>query len=294
MEDDHLKNMKIYIVILLIIANIVIIAGCYAPGGGESRTDTASPAIASDEGLADAGALSPGNSTPSPNAPENDTPAWNGPETTHEDYFGDSENASVPENEAQVNEVQENEMQENEAQENEMRDNEMKENGMRENEAQENEMQENEAQENEVQETTQAADESPGMSLGSVKIISDGEEYEPRINGLFGFKDGIFYDTFGIDLLDIADTLALIPLGDDFEIVIDGGIRYGNRTFKLYGLNNGEWALISESFEDPLDISGIPLEPGEYIFCITLAWQNGLEGDLLAYVGLQYSFKLIK
>ena len=66
-----------------------------------------------------------------------------------------------------------------------------------------------------------------------VKIISGGKEYEPRIDGLNGLADGIHYDAIIMQPDGIADLLVPIPLCDDFQIVIDGGIRLGGIAFEL-------------------------------------------------------------
>ena len=137
-------------------------------------------------------------------------------------------------------------------------------------------------------------DESQNISMGIVKIVSDGEEYWPRTDNLFGLSGGIFYDAAESQPHDIADGLVSIPVAYDFTVVIEGGIRWGDRAFTLYQLKNDKWVIVAENFEDPPEFSESALGPGEYILCIVLGWQNGLEGNRLAYMGTQYSFKLIK
>jgi len=143
---------------------------------------------------------------------------------------------------------------------------------------------------------TPTMSESPKISVGVVKIISDGIEYEPRKDGIYGLSDGIFYDAVRIEVDEIADLLTPIPVGDDFQIVIDGGIR--NRTeritYDLYELINGEWAITSQNFGDFPEYSTSTLEPGEYILRIPITWDNGMDGADLEYLGVMHSFKISK
>ena len=139
---------------------------------------------------------------------------------------------------------------------------------------------------------SQTMDEPPKISIGVVKIISGGKEYEPRIDGLYGLANGIHYDAIIMQPDDIADLLVPIPLGDDFQIVIDGGIRRGGTTFELYRLTDGEWVIISEKNGDIPEYSASTLDAGEYLLRITLTWQNGMDGDSLEYLGVTHSFKI--
>jgi len=125
-------------------------------------------------------------------------------------------------------------------------------------------------------------DESRNISMGSVKIVSGGEEYWPRTDNLFGLNGGVFYDAVKSQPHDIADGLVPIPVAYDFTVVIEGGIRWGDRAFTLYKLTDDEWVIVAENFEDPPEFSESAWEPGEYILCAVLGWQNGLEGNRLA------------
>lgn len=143
------------------------------------------------------------------------------------------------------------------------------------------------------------------VSVGSVAVISGEVEYTPYAQVLYGLSDGIFFDALIEQPREFADKLALIPYYDDFRVSIDGGILWGNRTFRLYRLTEDEWLIEyvrehgyvengDESlYEDPPGYEYSALEQGDYILSITLAWQNGLEGNLLEYVGYQYSFRLV-
>ena len=146
--------------------------------------------------------------------------------------------------------------------------------------------------ENPTVDASQMIGEPPKISIGEVKIISGGIEYEPRIYGLNALAKGIHYDAVVMQPSDIADLLETVPLSEDFQIIIDGGIRRGEISYMLYAQNDGEWVIISKDYGDPPDYSTSMLESGEYILCITLTWENGADGVDLEYLGEMYSFKI--
>jgi len=135
--------------------------------------------------------------------------------------------------------------------------------------------------------------EKPKISIGTVKVISGGEEYEPRMDGICGLSNGIFWDAVRIEPQDIADELVVVPLNDDLEIIIEGGIQGGTTAYILYGFVDGEWKKISEYYEDLPEYMEDTIESGEYIMSVYVTWENGMVGNDQEYLGVMYSFKII-
>ena len=135
--------------------------------------------------------------------------------------------------------------------------------------------------------------EKPKISVGTVKVISGGEEYEPRMDGICGLSNGIFWDAVRIEPQDIADELVVVPLNDDLEIIIEGGIQGGTTAYILYGFVDGEWVKVSEYYENLPEYMEDAIESGEYIMSVYVTWENGMVGNDQEYLGVMYSFKII-
>jgi hypothetical protein len=141
--------------------------------------------------------------------------------------------------------------------------------------------------------------------VGNVKAISGGREHEPHIRTVAGLHNGLFYDAVWKAPPDFADELIPIMLDNDFQVVINGGMRFGNQSFEIYGLIDGIWEKVYERvyefnksggeavFEYPFKFLDDSINPEYYILSMQLAWQNGLEGSDLEYVVYLYSFKLL-
>jgi len=144
-----------------------------------------------------------------------------------------------------------------------------------------------------------------------VTIISNGNEYE-------GFSRRFMFRSRrevsgGIPRRpeDIADELTPFPLGEDFEIVIEGE-RQGRPRYYFSKLVDGEWTRVlmvrtgnhhydeeiflthgllhSEEWEQVYNESFLDLlEPGEYILEVAVSWGNSRS----SFHG-QHFFRLIK
>jgi len=142
------------------------------------------------------------------------------------------------------------------------------------------------------------------ISVGSVSLVVGEKEYEAHTQVVFGRNNGISFDALTEQPQEIAGKLEKIVFEEGMQLVIDGGNRWGDRTFLLYRLIDGEWSSVYERqeglafgvetvYEDPPGFPDTPVEAGDYILGIRLAWQNGLEGADLKYTGYLYSFRLI-
>jgi len=142
-----------------------------------------------------------------------------------------------------------------------------------------------------------------------VKVISDGLEHEPHRHG-YSFRDPAGWFAASIDELpkDVEDVLELIPVEEDFQIVVQGEYR-GAPRYRFHKLLDGEWELVLmkevrdeyyiflQDVDNPgwlvnefnlsaLDLS--LLETGEYILEIVVSWGNPREG----WIG-QYFYRFI-
>ena len=133
-----------------------------------------------------------------------------------------------------------------------------------------------------------AGNETPPLEArpDGVIIASEGKEYEAYQKFLAGYSadEDMFADGDPANPQDIADELIPIPIGHDFQIIINGNPT-GNQDISLYKYTGKEWGEVysnNTAFENPQ-------EPGEYILCLVFRWdfEDG------SYNIFQYCFKLI-
>ena len=147
-------------------------------------------------------------------------------------------------------------------------------------------------------------------SARRVTIVVDGEVCEGFGHHWF-FRSPCGAVAGGIDIWpdEVADELTPLPLGVEFEILIEGE-QYRRPRYSFYKLTDGEWVRAlavrpgepnevfvthghhwrSEAWEQVDTDSFLDLlAPGEYILEVAVSWGNAQSG----YEG-QYFFRLIK
>jgi hypothetical protein len=177
--------------------------------------------------------------------------------------------------------------------------------------------------------TTEATTEPPPRTeplpytVGEVKIISDGSEYEPLTNWVYGLSYRISgsVTTGGMQLrpehlsseilmasmTNVSGELPVIRISEDFAIEITYGEYISASRYILY---NSEYEILHDSdvFEIPGDLPSNnenyknyenyendgSENDGGYILCIELTWSNKDTVKFREYSGYQYFFKLIK
>ena len=144
----------------------------------------------------------------------------------------------------------------------------------------------------------------------SVRILSGGNEYLAFEHWIHGFCSEMSASGWYIPLEDVADELSIIPIREDFQIIIEGQV-WGDPYYHFYKLIDGQWVMVMavciqgdskqiflthggfsewEGWEEVDGESFLDfLEPGEYILYVTAWWGNSEAAD-----AFQNFFRLVK
>lgn len=119
------------------------------------------------------------------------------------------------------------------------------------------------------------------VTVGEVKLVSAGVQYEPLENWIYSAKDGLAADGWRKQPEDMANELETILISDDVQILIEGKTT----SLQSYTLYDETYEVVyyrQDKFEPPD-------ESGRYILCVEAAW--GTEDQ---YSGYQYFFMIEK
>jgi|GEM_PF-4569142 len=137
--------------------------------------------------------------------------------------------------------------------------------------------------------------EPPALyKVGSVAVVSDGEEYEPYHQGTdaggWSLRGRWSVEWGTTPLAELFDTLPDIPYADNLQVVVDGkDARY--ITYTLYDENLEPVVIDGSMLLGTEDVS-IPEEPGVYILSILVCWGNPYLSDF--YSVEQYLVKITR
>ena len=144
----------------------------------------------------------------------------------------------------------------------------------------------------------------------SVRILSGGNEYLAFEHWIHGFCSEMSASGWYLPLEDIADELSVIPIREDFQIIMEGQL-WGDPYYHLYKLIDEQWVMVMavyiqgdsqqiflthgglsgwEGWEEVEGVSFIDfLEPGEYILYVGAWWGNSETAD-----AFQDFFRLVR
>lgn len=120
-------------------------------------------------------------------------------------------------------------------------------------------------------------------SAGSVRLVSDGKQYEPYSNFVNSYSQDVFADGMPKQPQDVINELSAIHIASGARVAINGKTK-----------QPPVYTLYSEQFQEVYfqqDGFALPHEPGKYILCVDVTW--GKEGEK-EYAGYQYFFLINK